>query len=193
MVTKKKVAAKDDGRWKAVGGKPLQLNLACGDRKHEDHIGIDKFKTDSTDYTFDLLTFPWPCDDGVVEGILCSHFFEHIPGMLRPRFMDECYRVMKAGAKMTVVVPDGDSHRAVQDYTHQWPPVVPESFLYFNKEWRTREKLTHGDYAMTCDFDFGYGYALDGEISLRNAEQQQFAIKHYRNHSNDLIVTLTRR
>lgn len=197
MVTKKKATVAKltvvDGRWRAQEGKPFHLDLACGDRKAENCLGIDKFETPSTDFVFDLLTFPWPCDDGVVDGIHCSHFFEHIPGPLRPRFMDECCRVLKQGSQMVISVPDGDSHRAIQDYTHMWPPVVAESFLYFNKEWREREKLTHGDYRMTCDFDFGYGYSLDQDIMLRSAEQQQFALKHYRNHSNDLVVTLTKK
>lgn len=174
-------------------GKPFKIDLACGDNKVADAIGIDAFKTASTDYVFDLLKFPWPIDDGVVDFITCNHFFEHIPGKLRPRFMDECFRILKVGAQMAIVVPYWSSMRSVQDFTHEWPPVCESSFLYFNKQWRAGNKLEHGLYEMKCDFDFGYGYALDGDLVVRNAEWQQFALRHYIQAANDLHVTLTKR
>lgn len=107
--------------------------------------------------------------------------------------MDELYRVMKPGAKASIIVPYGQSNRAMQDFTHAWPPVIAESFLYFNKGWRETNKLTHGEYSMKCDFDFGYGYVLDSEVQLKSQETQAFAIKHYVNSAVDLHLTLTKR
>lgn len=177
----------------APDGKPFKLDLACGNHKAEGHIGIDLFKTDAADYTFDLLKYPWPVDDEIVDGIHCAHFFEHIPGRLRPKFIDECYRILKPKAQMTIIVPHWSSMRSVQDYSHEWPPVAETSFLYFNKKWREDNKLTHGVYNLKCDFDFGYGFALDGDVSVRNHDFQHFAIKHYNNAVLDLIVTMTKR
>lgn len=186
MVKARSIAAPKKG--------PFNIDLACGDNKRPDYFGIDKFKTTATDAVFDLLLFPWPIKAGTVDTINCSHFFEHIPARKRPPFMNECYRVLKAGAQMVVTVPDPDSHRAIQDFTHEYPPPCAESFLYFNKKWRTDNKLLHGDYAaINCNFDFSYGFNLDPDVTLRSAEWQQFAIKHYRNHSGDLQVTLTKR
>jgi hypothetical protein len=182
-----------DGRWHGLEGKPFLLDLGCGDNKKEGCIGIDKFETASADFVHDLNVHPWPCDSETVDGIQCSHFFEHLSGFQRPNFMDECYRLLKVGSQLTIIVPDADSHRAIQDFTHAWPPVCAESFLYFNKQWRDQNKLTHGWYSMKCNFDFGYGFALDSDIAVKNQELQQFAIKHYRNHSTDLIVTLTKK
>lgn len=168
-----------------------KLDLACGDNKREGFFGIDKYKTGSTDATCDLLKFPWPIEADSVEEVHCSHFFEHIPALLRPKFMEELYRVLKVGAKAALIVPMGD--RCFQDYTHQWPPVVPGSFLYFNKDWREANKLTHGEYALNCDFDYTYGHALMPDIAVRNAEYQAFAVTHYANAASDLHVTLTRK
>ena len=42
------------------------------------------------------------------------------------------------------------------------------------------------------NFDFTYGYALDGDLTVRNQEWQQFALKHYIQAVNDLHVTLTK-
>lgn len=182
-----------DGRWRAPEGRPFLLDLGCGDNKKADHLGVDKYQTEASDFVQDLTVYPWPCDSEVVDGIHCSHFFEHLSGPQRPYFMDECYRILKPGAQLVVITPDADSHRAIQDFTHAWPPVCAESYLYFNQQWRTQNKLLHGAYSMRCNFDFAYGYALDADIAVKNQEMQQFAVKHYRNHSNDLIVTLTKK
>jgi SAM-dependent methyltransferase len=176
-----------------IQGKELKLDLGCGDNKAQGFLGVDKFATSSTDYTFDLLKFPWPIDDGACATLHCSHFFEHIPGLERPAFMEECYRVLKKGGQLVIITPYWSSARAVQDFTHAWPPVVETSFLYFNKQWREQNKLTHGLYTMTCDFDFGYGYALDAETATKHVEAQQMRIKNYLNAAADIHVTLTKR
>jgi predicted SAM-dependent methyltransferase len=174
-------------------GTDLMIDLACGDSKREGFIGIDKFKTNSTDHVFDILQFPWPIADECAKMLHCSHFFEHIPKELRPKFMDEAHRVLQKGGQMVIIVPYWSSMRSIQDFNHEWPPVSESSFLYFNKNWRTANRLTHGTYEMTCDFDFGYGYILDQEVSVRNQQYQTEAVKFYNNSVLDLHVTLTRR
>jgi predicted SAM-dependent methyltransferase len=171
--------------------KPFKLDLGCGDRKEEGFFGIDIVKTEAADYVFDLTEFPYPIDDGVVDEIVCNHFFEHLTGAQRIKFMEECYRIMKKDSKLTIVVPYWSSMRAIQDPTHQWPPVCEASFLYFNKKWMKDNKLEH--YNINCDFDYSYGYALDNDLLVRNMDWQQFAVKHYIQAVNDLQVTLTKR
>lgn len=171
---------------------PINIDLACGDNKTQGYFGVDKYKTESTDYEFDLLKYPWPIEDGIVDNLSCSHFFEHIPGLDRPKFMDECYRVLKPGGKLSVITPFWSSPRSVQDYTHAWPPVCEASFLYFNKAWRVGNKLTHGLYEMKCNFDFSYGYGLDQDVAARNSEYQSHAVKHYNNAATDIFVTLVK-
>lgn len=171
--------------------KPFKLDLGCGDRKEEGFYGIDIAKTEQADYVFDLTQTPWPIDDAVVDEIACSHFFEHLTGAQRIKFMEECYRIMKKGTKLVVIVPYWSSMRAIQDPTHQWPPLCEASFLYFNKEWMEKNKLQH--YNINCDFDYSYGYSLDNDLLVRNIEWQQFAVKHYIQSVNDLQVTLTKK
>lgn len=171
---------------------PIKLDLACGDNKLAGFFGIDKFKTDSTDAVFDLTIEPWPIDTESVDALNCSHFFEHLHGHQRVAFMEECWRVLKPGGQLVIIVPHWSSMRSVQDFTHQWPPVCETSFLYFNKDWRVTNKLTHGHYDINCNFNYSYGYSIDQEVSVRNQEYQLFAIKHYNNSVNDLYVTLTK-
>jgi SAM-dependent methyltransferase len=170
----------------------LLVDLACGDNKKAGYLGVDKFQTSSTDLVFDLLSSEWPLRDGSVKEFHCSHFFEHIPGLQRPTFMDNAYRALQPGGKMVIITPYWSSKRAVQDFTHAWPPVCEDSFLYFNKEWRKTNKLEHGLYDMKCDFDFGYGFGLNPEITVRNQEYQQHYLKFNLNSVSDVYVTLTK-
>lgn len=168
-----------------------KLDLGCGDNKKEGFTGIDKYKTASTDAECDLLQFPWPIADDSVSEVHCSHFFEHVPAMLRPKFMEELYRVMKVGATAQFITPCGDRHK--QDFSHDAHEVVPGSYLYFNKAWREQNKLTHGVYDIKADFDYSYGYSLHPSVAARNAEFQQFAMQFYNNSATDLFVNLTKR
>lgn len=168
-----------------------KLDLGCGDNKPEGFFGIDKYKTASTDAEFDLLQFPWPIASDSVEEARCSHFFEHIPKNLRKPFMEELHRVLKVGKGCQIITPRGE--RFMQDPTHEFPEPVPASYLYFNQDWLKQNKLMHGDYVTTADFDYSYGFGLDPQVALRNAEYQQFAIKYYNNAITDLYVTVVKR
>lgn len=168
-----------------------KLDLACGDNKREGFFGIDKFTTSSTDAVIDLLQFPWPIASDSVDEIHCSNFFEHVPAALRKPFMEELYRIMKVGATASIITPAGD--RAMQDPTHEWPPIVVGSYLYYNQGWLKENKLMHGAYTTTADFDYVYAYNLHPTVSLRNAEYQQYAILHLNNAVSDLFVTITKR
>lgn len=172
---------------------PLRLDLGCGDNKREGFQGVDLVKTPSTDVVCDLLALPWPWGNETVAEVHCSHFFEHIPGPLRGTWMDELYRVLVPSGTAMIIVPYAGSFRSIQDYTHAWPPVHESSFLYFNRAWREGNKLTHGAYALVCDFDFTYGYVMSPMWASRNDEARTFALMHYWNVAADLQVVLTKR
>lgn len=169
--------------------RPLKLDLGAGQNKREGFIGVDIAAT--SDLQADLFKFPWPFEDASVTEVHASHFFEHVPQNIRFKFMDELWRILTVGGTATFITPYYSSMRAIQDPTHQWPPIAESSYLYFNKEWRKSNKLDH--YDVKCDFDFSYGYIPDPESSLRNSETQAFWFKHYVNSILDLQVTLVKR
>lgn len=178
---------------KTKSKKLLKLDLGCGDNKKEGFTGVDKFKTPSVDVVHDLLEYPWPFKDNSVEEVHSSHFLEHVPGMDRPRFMEELYRILVPGGKASIITPYARSPRATQDFTHQWPPISEETYLYFNKQWREDNKLTHGYYDIEADFDCTYGYSIDGIWNMKAEEARSFAARHYWNVIADLWVTLIKR
>ena len=173
--------------------KLVKLDLACGQVKKEGFIGVDFVTAPGVDIVHDLFEFPWPFEDESVEEVHCSHFFEHIPGLLRPKWMDELYRVMIPGGKATIICPYYSSMRATQDYTHAWPPISEASFFYFNKGWREANKLTHGHYDMKCDFDFGANFSLHPYCNGRSTEFVQEAVLQKLNAASDIIVGLIKR
>lgn len=154
-------------------------------------MGVDIVKMPGVDFVVDLRKTPWPWKSGSVDEMFSSHFFEHLTGPERMQFMDELYRIMIPNGKVTIIVPNYSSERAVQDPTHAWPPVCKASFLYFNKNWRVQNKLDH--YPIHCDFDYGYGFVLPQEWAKKNAAEQAFAVEHYINVVYDLQVSLIRR
>lgn len=192
--------------------KKICLDLGCGQNKITTEIaktqcnfdvneilGVDFVKGEGIDIVHDLTKIPYPFKDNSIDAIFSSHFVEHLDGHERAKFMEECYRILKPGGKMRLIHPYGNSCRAVQDFTHKWPPIVQESYLYWNKNWRELNKLTHGYYDLKCDFNIPnifYTWQTNGgkapEWPNKNDEIRNFAITHYINVIADMVVDLTK-
>lgn len=166
--------------------------------KVEKVIGVDWAELPGVDKIHDLTEFPYPFKDNSVDAIYASHFAEHLDGYQRRDFMCECYRILKPGGKMRLIHPYYKSVRAVQDFSHKWPPISENSYLYWDKNWMEANKLTHGDYAYAgkgeCDFAFNIYYTWqDAAWATKSEEQRNFAVNHYFNVVADMIVDLTKR
>ena len=152
-----------------------------------------------------LFKFPWPWADSSVDALHCSHFAEHIPmcftsGGQIPvdendkdlwcAFFDECWRILKPGASMTVIVPYLQSHRAFQDPTHR-RFHSETNFAYLDKNWREANGLAHylgkGDFVVACD------RIAPADEGLRHAEAAQMRAFHYWNTTLDVRANLTAR
>jgi SAM-dependent methyltransferase len=174
---------------------PLRVDLACGQNKQPGFIGVDI--AGDCDIKHDLFNnFPYPFEDNTVDEIFSSHFIEHIPmEFINGKdklfaFIDECYRILKPGGKVTLIFPNCTSTRAFQDPTHR--RFIPaQTVLYFNKAWREVNKLDH--YNVKCDFDYVVGEAVNGNWVARSLEAKQFAGSHYWNVVDDLHFILTKK
>lgn len=184
-----------------VAAPPLiKLDIACGQNKQPGFVGIDIAPCEGVDIVHDLWTYPWPLSDSSVEVAFCSHYVEHIPmeyvqhnGRRKDAllaFFDELYRVLVPEGQVTIVSPYWSSIRCWQDPTHR-RAINENTFLYTWKWWREQNRLDH--YGVECDFDFSYGYALDGLVTSRTEDYQRFAIRHYTNTVNDIQCTLTKK
>ena len=162
--------------------KTIKLDLSFGDIPQ----GFDFVRPKG----FDPLKHPWKLKDDSVSEVFSAFLLNRIGGESRGRFMDELWRVLVPNGKATIIVPYWTSPRAIQDPHSAWPPLVEQSFLYFNKDWRAAQNMAN---TCSCDFDFVYGYNFEQETKNRNADTQPFWIKHYVNAVDDLQVTLTKK
>lgn len=177
--------------------KKYNLDLACGNNKQKGFVGIDITKKGTqADIEHDLMKFPWPIESNSVDQIFSSHYLEHIPhgnGYEDPlfNFMDEVHRVLKPGAVAQFLTPYYTSVRAFQDPTHLRFISEP-MFLYFTKEWRKVNKLTH--YPVKCDFEIvKIDHSVNQMYSGRAQEAvQQMAMMNW-NVVDDIIVTLKKK
>jgi hypothetical protein len=174
----------------------IKLDIGCGKNKKEGFIGVDQYKMPGVDKVMDLRK-KWPYKNDSVSEVHCSHFIEHLTGTERVHFLNELYRVLKKGAKVTLVTPHWASNRAYGDPTHQWPPVSEMFFYYLSKEWR-KTQAPHTDQEFNkdgynCDFEATWGYSMHQSLVSRNQEYQQNALQFYKEAAQDTIATLTKK
>lgn len=84
----------------------MRIDLGCGSDKREGYVGVDLTNYEGVDYVVNLEEEGLPFRDGEVEEIFTSHFLEHLPGNRVPAILKDCYRVLKPGGTMEIVVPD---------------------------------------------------------------------------------------
>ena len=101
-----------------------KVNLGCGNTTPKEWINVDyapgaflakipivnalkltKMKWDNNIKIHNLLKpFPWPTNS--IDEVYTSHTLEHFTRQEGKRFLLECYRVLKRGGVIRVVVPD---------------------------------------------------------------------------------------
>lgn len=142
---------------------------------------------------------PWPQGDDSVDEIMVAYHFHRITQEERWAFMNEAWRVLIPGGKITVVSPHWSSERSYTDPLAKWPPLVVGSFMVYSAKWRQAERMT--DLPLKCNLGaldpqgnpiVVYGYTRHPEIEQRNEEFRAFAQQWYVNAVFDLHVSLTK-
>ncbi len=177
----------------------LKLDLGCGSparrkacqrTKEDGWTGVD-IEPGWGEATCDLGKEPWPWPDNSVDEAVSSHTLEHVPSRGRVHFMNELWRVLKPGAKATIVTPYWASARAYGDMTHEWPPVCEFFYLYLDANWRKTEAPHESAYK--CDFSNVIAYAPAPWLAGRNQEFIIEAVRDHKEAAGDMQVTLTAR
>lgn len=170
-----------------------KLDIACGKRKQEGFTGLDIREDVNADIIHDIRKYPWPFEDESIEEVYCCHFIEHLAGEERIPFFNELYRIMKKGAKATIVAPHWSHARAYGDPTHKFPPISEWTYYYVQKPWREQEG-SHVGY--TCDFEIsmvGMHDPNDQWVAFRNYETKASMMQRNINTCGDIIATLTKK
>ena len=186
----------------AVTAEPIKLDFGCGKNKREGFKGVDIRKFEGVDFCFNIAEdrFPWP-DDSVDEAH-ASHFIEHLTWPQRIHFFNELHRVLKKGAKATLIWPHPFSDRYWGDPTHQ-QAISGFAMFYLNRDWR-KVNAPHCDYESnepgphfwheyTCDFDNVISHSVHPAMNGRNQEYVMHALQFYTEARQDVMATLTKR
>lgn len=167
-----------------------RLDLACGNNKHEGFLGVDiALAGTQADIICDLEKYPWPFEDNSIEEIFCSHYIEHTSDLIA--FMNEVYRILKVGAKITIIAPYYSSVRCWQDPTHK-RAISEMTFVYFTKEYLEHNGLEH--YPIHADFiQENVSYDIEKEFRGFPKDDLEFAMRHFWNVIADIKVVLCKK
>jgi predicted SAM-dependent methyltransferase len=89
----------------ATAGCPRRLNLGCGGRFHPGWVNLDLQPQNPSVRRHDATT-PLPFGDASFDAVYHSHLLEHLPRDRAAPFLRECWRVLRPGGVLRVVVPD---------------------------------------------------------------------------------------
>lgn len=154
----------------------MKLNLACGYRRMEGYVNLDKFEGSAADYIVDLEQTPWAgyapgenvlgvappppwsLEDSSVTEVILHHALEHIGETTAAfeRFMRELYRVCAPGAQIHITVPHWRSDDFWSDPTHV-RVITPQLLTLFSKAncaiWK-EQGAANTPIAVMWDIDF---------------------------------------
>jgi len=196
---------------------PMRLDFGCGPNKRKTDAqgqpqtwtGVDSIAFPGVDVVLNVVApsiaseiaggsgfKSWPWGDNFIEEAHASHFVEHLEPTERWHFFNELYRILKPGAKATIITPDWCSQRAYGDMTHKWPPVSGFFWFYLGREWRManapHNDAQHVKGGLNCNFAAQWGPTLHPDIATRNQEYQQHAVMFWKEACQDMICTLTK-
>lgn len=83
---------------------PVKVNVGCGQYPFEGWFNIDIDPNAPAQYHGAIP--PLPLGDGSVDEIYAGHFLEHLDYDDGAAFLRECFRVLRPGGKVGIVVPD---------------------------------------------------------------------------------------
>ncbi len=108
-------------RLEEVAREPtVRLHLGCGFEHKAGWTNIDLIGS-KADILWDLRR-GIPFEDNSVDAIFHEHLLEHLPMNTGLTFTDECFRVLKPGGVLRIVVPDAG--QLIQDYVGKEESLV---------------------------------------------------------------------
>jgi predicted SAM-dependent methyltransferase len=117
----------------------LKIEIGGGRNPKEGYKNVDIIE--EADYVCNLEHESLPFKDESVKKIYSHHAFEHIENTIF--LMNECWRVLKWGGLLHIIVPHKDCTLAWQDPTHK---------VYWTEE---NMKFYCGDYLKKYSLDYG--------------------------------------
>lgn len=123
-----------------------------------------------------------------VDEIYGENVLEKVPDLVL--FIDECYRILKKGAKAVFSSPHAFSSRAwISPLTKRC--LSDGSLAFADKPWRELNKFSEAN--VLADFQVDGQYALAEEVLQRADPAKLFWLAKYNNVIQAILFTLTKR
>jgi predicted SAM-dependent methyltransferase len=103
-------------RWQRANGREVHLHLGCGRRYLNGFVNVDANPRQKVDLWLDVRN-GIPFGDGSVASIYTTHMLEHFYPDELQRLLAECYRVLRPGGGMRIIVPS--LRTAIEAYNRQ--------------------------------------------------------------------------
>jgi len=131
------------------------LNLGCGDRPIAGATNHDRVKHSPwVEVVWDLEELPWPWIDDEWDEVLAYDVMEHLHHEVNV-WLDECWRILKPGGKLSLRLPAFDNHLSYRDPTHR-RVFHPESFFYWDPSHHLWEHFGRYYWDTKCWWDVTY-------------------------------------
>jgi predicted SAM-dependent methyltransferase len=177
----------------------ILLNIGAGPFGEDDWVNIDMFKFKNISFTYDCRkSLPFKANS--VKVIRCEHVLEHMDKKYEAKpFLHECYRVLKPGGIMRIIVPDIEKFVKAY-YENKWEIAginyTPQG------EWSGADILTHifrqgGEHKFGYDFESleyllkqtGFEYIKRTDYGLSDSQQLINDQQNHKMHSLYVEVT----
>ena len=97
---------------------PRLLNVGCGQRFHNAWTNIDLEPTHRSVQQYDITT-GLPYEDQQYDAVYHSHVLEHLDPADGDRLLEDCYRVLKPGGVLRIVIPNLEQIAALYLENHR--------------------------------------------------------------------------
>lgn len=167
------------------GSKAKYLNLGSGPRGIDDGnwINVDGFKDTNVHYLCDFnRTMPFKSD--VFNGIFCEHVLEHFDYGNGKKMMMECYRMMKKGGAIRIIVPDGN--KILNAYFNNPEFIVKYKNCETNSPMEAVNTWFYQRYEHQCIYDAEY--MIDMLVSVGFSKAKKCAFKESAFGNTDLVL-----
>jgi predicted SAM-dependent methyltransferase len=156
-------------------GRLLKLDIGSGQRHGDDGwIGVDSFS--DADCKASMWELPYP--EGTIDEIFSSHALEHVPKKMVLPTLQEWFRVLKPGGKLTLRVPDLE-WCCTHWLTHQttgWDMDV----LFGNQNHEGEFHKTGFNYVIIVNYLSQCGYQLDKFERLNTHNQMTMSFEAHK-------------
>lgn len=126
---------------RTYNGSKTYVDIGCGNNISKDFINIDYLWMPGIDICMDIVNHRLPVKNDSVQGIFTEHCLEHLPYERIQHVLQECYRILKPGGTLRIVVPDGELYL---DLYHDNHAGCKEVKLPFQEGYKTPMERING-------------------------------------------------